>query len=131
MKAARSSRILFWVLLAALVVGLVGWVGYRACCTYTVRYWLSGNATQAQVFTIQYDLLQGLIATTEQVVLPWERTIRSARLLTRPSASLRALASDPSVPLTCEVWINNVRVDQQTAIGAVGCLFDPAKQSLP
>jgi hypothetical protein len=104
---------------------------YRAAGTYTVTYRLSGPAVAARVNTIQFDLLAGLVAREDAVRPPWEVTLTSDRLANPPAASLRAVADDRAARLTCEIWINGARVDQRSAAGAVGCLYDPAKTPAP
>ncbi len=123
-------KILLLGLLAAVLLGLGGWGGYQACCTYRVTYRLSGPAT-AQVNYIQFDLLRGLVPYEETVSLPWETTLTSDRLRSRPAASLRALGDGRSTPLACEIWVDGAKVSAQSASGAVGCLLDPAKASTP
>ncbi len=108
------------------MIGLAAWLIYHATGTDTVTYKLNGPANlRAEVFTIQVDLMLGPLGKAAYVNLPWETTIFNDHLTHPAVASMRAETADRGALLTCEVWVNGIRMDQRSASGAVGCLYDP------
>lgn len=123
---SKRGRQLAWGGAGLLLVMAAAWLIYRTAGCDAVTYKLtSSSQAQVSITTLQVDLWAGPAAHEVTVVPPWETTVCNDHLVQLPAASMRAAAADRSAQLTCEVWVNGSRMDQRSANGAVGCLYDP------